>query len=87
MITRDINRVKEIRNGIIIGRTRNKLLSEKDYLTKPKPSGYRGIHLTYRYSGAKKEYKNFRVELQIRSRISMPGQPPLKSQASFISKT
>lgn len=44
------------------------LHEEYDYIQKPKSSGYRGIHLVYRYSSASKPaYKNLRIELQFRS--------------------
>ena len=50
-------------------RTKNELVSEKDYITNAKPSGYRSIHLTYAYKGSKNDYKGLRIELQIRSRV------------------
>lgn len=61
--------VYAIREKIIGGRTRNILHRERDYIAKPKESGYRGIHLVYKYNGAKNEYVNHKVELQIRSKI------------------
>lgn len=69
IITKDLKSVKTMRNKIIDGRSRNKLISEKDYLKSPKDSGYRGIHLNYSYQGKKEAYKGFRIELQIRSKI------------------
>ena len=42
---------------------------EKDYIENPKESGYRSIHLIYKYAGRKVAYKNMFVELQLRSRI------------------
>ena len=50
-------------------KTRNKLLRKNDYIASPKESGYRSIHLTYSYQGAKKDYRDLRVELQIRSMV------------------
>lgn len=35
----------------------------------PRSCGYRGIHLTYKYGGEKEEYKDYFVEIQLRSRI------------------
>lgn len=69
IITKNINQVQAIRDRIVKGRTHNKLLSQKNYITYPKESGYRGIHLNYSYQGSKQAYKGFRVELQIRSEI------------------
>lgn len=50
-------------------RTRNKLHSEKNYIEEPKESGYRGIHLVYKYQGEKTAYNKLFVEIQIRSKI------------------
>ena len=69
VIVKDILSVKKLAKNLLEGRTQNKLVSNKDYLTSPKDSGYRGVHLTYAYQGAKKDYENFKVELQLRSQI------------------
>ena len=69
IITKNKKNVLAIRDKIKKGRTKNKLLNEKDYLENPKESGYRSIHLMYSYQGEKEEYKNYRIELQIRSEI------------------
>ncbi|MGV6831488.1 MAG: RelA/SpoT domain-containing protein [bacterium] len=61
--------VYAVRENIVNGRTRNILRRERDYIKNPKDSGYRGIHLIYRYNGAKKYFSNHSVELQIRSKI------------------
>lgn len=50
-------------------RTKHTLHRERDYIETPKPSGYRGIHLIYRYKGSKVEYHGLSVEVQIRSKI------------------
>ena len=50
-------------------RTKNKLQRERNYIEYPKESGYRGIHLIYRYQGRKKAYNGMSVELQLRSKI------------------
>ena len=41
---------------------------EDDYIENPKESGYRSLHLVYRYASDKKQaWRNMRVELQMRS--------------------
>jgi hypothetical protein len=62
----DVERLNEL---IQAGRTRNKLHREYNYIEKPKDTGYRGIHLTYKYRGEKEEYRDYFVELQLRSQI------------------
>lgn len=54
---------------ITASRTRNKLHKKDDYIAEPKSSGYRGIHLIYKYNGEKLEYSDYFVEIQLRSKI------------------
>lgn len=61
--------VRELRDGIVNSRTRHKLHREDDYITYPKESGYRGVHLVYKYNGEKKEFQDYFVEIQIRSKV------------------
>lgn len=69
IVVSSINQVYQIRNAIVEGRTRNILRRERDYISEPKPSGYRGIHLVYRYNGSKQNFSSHSVELQIRSNV------------------
>jgi ppGpp synthetase/RelA/SpoT-type nucleotidyltranferase len=53
--------------------TRGTLLAKKyDYIAHPKPSGYRGIHLVYKYMSDRPRfapYNNLKIEIQLRSRL------------------
>lgn len=69
VILNNIRQVERLAQALKNSRTRNKLLSTKDYISNPKESGYRSIHLTYSYQGQKRNYKDLRVEIQIRSLI------------------
>lgn len=56
----------------IKGELKHKLATKKDYIKEPKPDGYRGIHLIYKYKSdkeRKKKYNDLFVEIQIRSRL------------------
>jgi hypothetical protein len=49
-------------------RMKHKLSHEDDYIRQPKPSGYRGIHLIYKYYSDRNEtFNDLKVEIQIRS--------------------
>ncbi|MDD2942720.1 MAG: RelA/SpoT domain-containing protein [bacterium] len=50
-------------------RTKHILHRERNYITNPKESGYRGIHLVFKYNGNKKDFNGIPVEIQIRSKI------------------
>jgi ppGpp synthetase/RelA/SpoT-type nucleotidyltranferase len=44
--------------------------NKKDYITNPKPDGYRSIHIIYKYKSDKTEkYNGLLIEIQIRSRL------------------
>ncbi len=49
---------------------KHELASKDDYITTPKKSGYRGVHLVYRYVSdkAKQMYNGLKIEMQLRSR-------------------
>jgi hypothetical protein len=48
----------------------SELYRERDYVARPKPDGYRSIHLVYKYRSDSERYEafnNLRIEIQIRS--------------------
>jgi ppGpp synthetase/RelA/SpoT-type nucleotidyltranferase len=50
----------------------HKLKGEKDYISSPKPDGYRGIHLIYLYQSLSNQiiaYDKLRIEVQIRTSL------------------
>jgi ppGpp synthetase/RelA/SpoT-type nucleotidyltranferase len=55
------------------GDLKHKLVGKgKDYISNPKPDGYRGIHLVYRYNSDKPNkmmYNKLLLEIQIRSKL------------------
>jgi hypothetical protein len=61
--------VRRIAASLENSRTKNKLTRTRNYIDSPKPSGYRGIHLIFRYNGSKEKFIGMSVELQIRSKI------------------
>lgn len=68
-ILTDVEDVERLSDHIQQSRIHHKLHRIYDYITEPKDSGYRGIHLVYKYYGAKTEYNGYFVELQLRSKI------------------
>lgn len=40
-----------------------------DYISQPRSSGYRGVHVIWEYEGRKTEYNGLKIEMQIRSVI------------------
>ena len=62
-------KAEKLYDRIVNSRTRHRLHKIDDYIKEPKESGYRGIHLVYKYNGDKQVYKDYFIELQLRSKI------------------
>jgi ppGpp synthetase/RelA/SpoT-type nucleotidyltranferase len=76
-VVKDIAEVEKLvtayRKGVAKNpKKRHAFVSEKDYISNPKPDGYRSYHLVYRYhSRAKKHsaYNGLKIEIQIRTKL------------------
>lgn len=68
-VVESVGHVRRIHLSLQKSRTKHILHRERDYITNPKESGYRGIHLIFKYNGSKEKFKGMAVELQIRSKI------------------
>ena len=56
-----------------------------DYITHPKSSGYRSLHLVYRYESEKKpDWQNMRVELQMRSALQHEWATAVEAASFFL---
>jgi hypothetical protein len=64
---------------------KHKLLNEDDYISEPKPSGYRSHHLIYRYFSDKKPTHNgLRIEIQVRSQLQHAWATAVETVGTFI---
>lgn len=75
-------------------RFKHKLVTVKDYITHPKNSGYRGIHLAYLYRGKKyadgktfETYNKCRVEIQIRTRLQHAWATAVETVGLFLQES
>ncbi len=69
-IVADVARVRMLEKKYDKSRAQHKLLRKYDYITEPKESGYRGIHLVYAYSNVKKpDCHGLFIEIQLRTRL------------------
>lgn len=64
---------------------KHKLHKEQDYISEPKVSGYRGIHLIYKYGSDKSaDYKDMRIEIQIRTLMQHAWATAVETVGTFI---
>lgn len=66
-----IEQVYAVKKKLQSSRIRHELHNEKDYIAIPNPdTGYRGIHLIYRYKSDKRtDYNGMQVEIQLRTHL------------------
>lgn len=63
--------LKSFRDSLVRSKINHILTNEKKYIKNPKPNtGYRGIHLVYKYSSSKmSQYNDLLVEIQLRTKL------------------
>ncbi len=79
------NRVDRLAELYRTSSIKHALIKKNDYLRNPKSSGYRGIHLVYRYySDAKTTYNGLQIEVQLRSRLEHAWATAVETVGTFI---
>lgn len=71
-IVKNLMQLKKLQRKLEQSRSVHQIINTKDYLTRPKKSGYGGIHLVYScYEGQKEghEWKKAKVEVQLRTEL------------------
>lgn len=71
VIVPTIEDVYSVKRKLTKSRIRHEVHNEKDYIAIPKPdTGYRGVHLIYRYKSDKRnDYNGLQIEVQIRTKL------------------
>jgi ppGpp synthetase/RelA/SpoT-type nucleotidyltranferase len=61
------------------------LHQKDDYIKSPKDSGYRGVHLVYRYfSDKKQDYNTLKIEMQLRSQLQHAWATAVETVGAFV---
>ena len=85
-----IAEVDELRRRYMQGdrRSAHTFVAEKDYIRKPKSSGYRGIHLIYRYGSRENPaYNGLQVEIQLRTRLQHAWATAVETVGTFLGQS
>ena len=68
-------------------RIRHELIRSKDYISEPRETGYRGIHLIYAFQSERRQHLNgLNVEIQFRSRLQHQWATAVETVGTFISQ-
>lgn len=81
-----LNKARQLEESYITGgRLKHKLVQLKDYIKFPKSSGYRSIHLVYKYKNPKADqYNDLLVELQIRTKLQHAWATSVETMGTFL---
>jgi len=65
----------------------HELSKKNDYINEPKTSGYRGLHLVYKYRNRNRpEYNDLKIELQLRSKLQHNWAMAVETAGLFFDK-
>lgn len=69
-VVTSLGQVMQLRDAYRRSRMKHRLVRERDYIATPRPSGYRCIHLVWRYAGRDgSAYDGLQIEIQLRTRL------------------
>jgi hypothetical protein len=84
-ILSSVGQVNKLRSAYAESEIKHQLHQEDNYITSPKESGYRGIHLIYRYySDKKKDYNSLKIEIQMRSQLQHLWATAVETVGTFV---
>lgn len=78
-----IEQVRELREAYLARNSGHKLIRDIDYIGRPKPSGYRGVHLVYRYQ-SDDAFNGLVIEVQMRSRLQHAWATAVETAGAFL---
>lgn len=69
-------------------RSKHAFVTEKNYIREPKASGYRGIHLVYRYRSARHPaYDGLQIEIQLRTDLQHAWATAVETVGTFLGQS
>ncbi len=85
VILKDIKEVYKLVDTLKTNGFIHELKNEKDYIKEPKKSGYRGIHLVYKYNNpVKSESNGLHIEVQIRTKLQHIWATAVETISTFL---
>lgn len=84
-VVNTFNQVKVLEEDYRHSLFQHKLARTDDYIANPKTTGYRSVHLVYKYSNERNPaYNGLRVELQIRSKLQHAWATAVETMGIFL---
>jgi len=81
-----LEQVRNLEQVYLTSRWEHEEGNHKDYIKFPKPSGYRGIHLKYKYKGMgeKSSYNGLKIEIQLRTNLQHIWATAVETAGTFL---
>ncbi len=80
-----LKRVRLLEENYRSSRFQHELVTSRDYISDPKVSGYRSVHLIYRYKNQRApEYDGLLLELQIRTKLQHAWATAVETMGTFL---
>lgn len=84
-VVNNISQVRHLENMFKNSRSAHELIREDDYIESPKVSGYRSLHLVYRYlNNLSPQYNGLCLELQIRTKLQHAWATAVETIGTFL---
>lgn len=84
-VVSSLKKVLQLEDNYRNSRFKHDLHTSRDYINKPKKSGYRSIHLVYRYENPiVPKYNGLYIELQIRSRLQHAWATAVETMGTYL---
>lgn len=88
IVLRDIDAVTQMYDTYRKGDLKHTLVRADDYLVRPQQSGYRGVHLIYRYYSDKSTvYNGLLIEVQVRSQFQHAWATAVETVGTFLNQS
>lgn len=80
-----LKKVRNVQQDFTSSRFHHELVTCTDYISSPKASGYRSVHLVYRFkSPVRPQYNSLLIEIQIRTRIQHAFATAVETMDTFL---
>jgi hypothetical protein len=87
-VLQTVAQVKRVHAGYLTSAAKHELKGQKDYVTAPKSSGYRSVHLVYQYQSERHpEYNGRSIEIQLRSRLQHAWATAVETVGTFLQQS
>jgi ppGpp synthetase/RelA/SpoT-type nucleotidyltranferase len=85
-VVQGVSHVNELVSIYQSSRMKHELIRPTDYIKDPRATGYRSVHLIYRYHGEKEKesYSGLRIEMQLRSRLQHAWATAVETIGDFV---